>query len=254
MPRAIISCLYRLDPSQLEPAPSAPLPMAVSELGRKAAKLIGAFRVGSSRTFDLAGLHHGLLEVLLGGVLSPAGAALVLHQALAPVPIRDRAALALFLTNSIRGDRLAQLAHGTLLTLRRAISLEESDVAQPALERIDAVLARRGSALFWHGGVLVVGDRVPAEKISTAVSKLGPASARHILVLVPDDEKTTSREVLLEHVRLQVACLDGARALQVHPPAQARRPFPFEALFRALARVFAEPVVAPALSFQVSGR
>ena len=154
MPRAIISCLYRVDTAQLESEPPGPLPLAVTELSGRAAELIAAFRVGTGRTFDLSGLQHGLLDVLLDGRLSPSSAAVVLHQVLAPIPIRDRASLALFLTNSIRCERLSALAHGTLLTLRRAISLEDDDVTLHALKRIDGVLAQRTSSLFWSGPVL----------------------------------------------------------------------------------------------------
>ena len=217
MPRAIISCLYRVDTAQLESEPPGPLPLAGTELSGRAAELIAAFRVGTGRTFDLSGLQHGLLDVLLDGRLSPSSAAVVLHQVLAPIPIRDRASLALFLTNSIRCERLSALAHGTLLTLRRAISLEDDDVTLHALKRIDGVLAQRTSSLFWSGPVLVVGDRVAPSSVDAAIAHLGSDSAKHIIILVPEDEKTTSREVLLEHLRLQIRCIEDSQAQSVGP-------------------------------------
>ncbi|MBS1150299.1 MAG: hypothetical protein H6Q89_1997 [Myxococcaceae bacterium] len=217
MPRAIVSCLYRVDPAQLEGEPPEPLPIALAELAQQAAALIDSHRVGNGRTFDLSGLHHELLELLLDGRLTPSGAALVLHRVLAPIPIRDRASLALYLANSIRAERLSQLAHGTLLTLRRAILLEDADVSQPALGRLEGALAQRAAALFWSGPVLVAGDRVAPSSVEAAIADLGSGSARQIVVLVPEDERTTSREVLLEHLRLQVRCVEDSQGQSVSP-------------------------------------
>lgn len=264
MPRAIISSLYRVDAAQLECEPSCPLPMAVAELSRKAAELIARFRIGSGRTFDLSGLHHELLEILLDGRLSASSAALVVHQVLAPIPIRDRASLALFVTNSLRCDRLPRLAHGTLLTLRRAISLEDDEVTSHALDRLDAELAHRASSLFWSGPVLVVGDRVARGSVDAALAQLGSDSAKHIVVLVPEDEKTTSREVLLEHLRLQVRCVEDAQtesvcpfltpgAVQVLAAAKVKKASGsmFESVVRVLRAVWASPL---RFGFEVSGR
>jgi hypothetical protein len=265
MPRAIVSSLYRVDTSQLEAEPSGPLPMAVADLGARAAGLIAAFRVGNGRTFDLSGLHHELLELLLDGRLSPSSAAVVLHQVLAPIPIGDRASLALFLTHSIREDRLPRLSHATLLSLRRAISFEEADVTSHALQRLDDALAQRPSSLFWSGRVLVVGDRVSVCSVEAALAQLGSDSAKHIVVVVPEDEKATSREVLLEHLRLQVRFVDDTQAQTVCPflttgavqlvaPAAAKPVFALEALGR-VARLFKLLWAAPLrFGFQVSGR
>ena len=261
MPRAIISSLYRVDTAQLESEPPASLPLAVGELAERAAALIAAYRVGDGRTFDLSGLHHDVLELLLDGRLSPSSAAVVLHQVLAPIPIRDRASLALYVINSIRPDQLGHLAHGTLLTLRRAISLEEAEVTSHALQRLDAQIAQRGSSLFWAGPVLIAGDRVSASIVGAALAQLGRDAGEHIVVLVPEDEKATSREVLLEHLRLQVRCVEDSQTQSVCPfltagVVQLLKPAkPTGSVLGACARMIRALWAAPLrLAFEASGR
>lgn len=264
MAHVIISSLYRVNSSQLENEPAGALPMAIAELSNKATDLVSRFRIGDSRTFDLSGLHHELLDLLLAGRWSPSSAAVVLHRVLAPIPIRDRASLALFLTNSIRADRLSLLAHGSLLTLRRAIALEDADVGQPALQQLEAALSLRTSSLFWNGPVLIVGDRVSPASLEAAIAQLGSDSDKHIVMVVPEDEKATSREVLLEHLRLQVRCVDDTQSSSVSPfltsqavqLLSAARPKStpnslYDAVARAVRWVWASPL---RYGFAVSGR
>jgi len=205
----VISTLHRVDASGCEV--DAPPSLSVEALANLARHLVATYRLGASRTFDLSGLQRELLEVLLDGRLSPVSAALVLHQVLGPLPIHDRATLALFLVNAIRPERLRHLAHGTLLTLRRAVTLEDAALNPEALERINSVLATRQSALRWHGALLLAADRISPAKVEVAISRQGEAPAPRIVLVLPDVEVRTSREVIFEHLRLQVRCGDESQ-------------------------------------------
>jgi hypothetical protein len=210
----IISTLHRVDASQSEV--ETPRPLAVEALSHLARHLVSTYRIGESRTFDLSGLQRELLEVLVDGRLSPASAALVLHQVLAPLPISNRGTLALFLTNAIRNERLARLSHGSLLTLRRAVSLEESDLTADPLDRLNGAIATRQAALRWNGAVLLVADRISLPKVEAAIVRIGEAVAKRILIVLPGDEINTSREVIFEHLRLQVRCGDESQLAGVN--------------------------------------
>ncbi len=205
----IISTLHRVDASGCETQSPRSLPLQA--LTRLARHLVSTYRIGSSRTFDLSGLQRELLEVLLDGRLSPVSAALVLHEVLGPLPISDRGTLALFVTNAIRHERLGRLSHGTLLTLRRAVCLEDSELNQEALARLNAVLATRPDALRWHGQLLLAADRIAPLKVEAAIARQGLATAKRIILVLPDAEQHTSREVIFEHLRLVVRCGDESQ-------------------------------------------
>lgn len=205
----VISTLHRVDANGSEV--DAPQSLSLEALAHLARHLVATYRIGESRCFDLTGLQRELLEVLLDGRLSPVSAALVLHQVLGPLPIHDRATLALFVVNAIRPERLERLSHGTLLTLRRAVTLEDSALNPDALERINQVLATRQSALRWNGSLLLCADRISPSKIEVAISRQGEARAKRIVLVLPDVEVRTSREVIFEHLRLQVRCGDESQ-------------------------------------------
>jgi hypothetical protein len=209
-------------------------PPSVEELLQTAAQLVERYRLGTSRSFDLTGLHRELIEVLLAGWLSPVSASLVFHHVLGRLPIACRGTLALFLTNSIRSERMTKLAHATLLTLRRSISVEDSEITGDALSRIDAVLSTRGAALRWHGQVLLAADQISASGEEAAVERIEDTPAARIMVVVPEDESGTSSAAILEHVRIQVRCLAdetgekverliAANAVQLFQPAALLR-------------------------------
>ncbi len=217
----VISALNRIDPQELESVP--PRPLSLRELEATADELVRRYRVKGCRTFDLSGLQHELLEVLLSGRLSPSSAALVLARALGPVPIAQRASLALFLMNAIREGRIATLAHGALLALRRAASFSEPDVAAPVLRRIDAELSRRPAAFSRRGEVLLAADRLPFARLEVLLERVPPreeAPLQKVVLVVPDRERGVSEEVVLAHLLLQ-ARLSEQLAAEVESLAAA---------------------------------
>ncbi len=199
----VVSALNRIDVQDPEVAAR---PLDLGELHAAADALLARYRVAGTRTFDLTGLQRELLELLFSHRLSGASAAVVLARVLGPVPIRERASLALFLVYAIREGRIATLAHGALLALRRAASFSEPDVAAPVLRRLDAELSRREGALARHGEVLLAADRLSGERLEGLRARLAAPKAgelRQVLLVVPEEERAVDEEVLLEHLKLQ---------------------------------------------------
>lgn len=209
MQRPIMSSLYQVDPSVLETLPEVAYP-AVHELEQQAAELVAMHRVRGGRTYDLCRLRRALLNVLFDGRLTPVSAALVLHRVFAPIPIGDRATLALFITNAIRSDRLVNLASGALLTLQRALTYEDPEVSCDALSRLDIELKQRPH--FSAGLSLVVTNQVSPQVLRAAhayVKRTQSDETKHLVILVPPEEERTPLEVMLEHLRLQLRCAES---------------------------------------------
>ncbi len=213
MRRALIGCLAGFDASQLE-EPSGPRSPTLLELDRVADKIIASTHVGSGRMFDLCRLKRELLNVAFAGRFTPITASLVLHRVLGPVPIADRATLALSLLNAVRDDQFANLTTSALLTLRRALTFEDAAVTGSALTRLDHVLRQRVS-VSWSGSTLLVADRLTGAHVQAAKAQLAGRDSRHIVVLLTAEEEQTHRDVMLEHVRLQFRCLEDADLARV---------------------------------------
>ena len=116
--------------------------MSLEAIERRADQLVATHHVSGGRMFDLCRLGRDLLHLLLGERPSPVCAAIIVHRVFAPIPISDRATLALYVTNALRSDRLSAMASGTLLTLRGALAFEDPEVTADALTRLDDELKR----------------------------------------------------------------------------------------------------------------
>jgi len=200
---SIISALNRIEPLEAEGLP--PRPLSLVELEEAAAVLVRRYRLSRTRTFDLTGLQRELLEVLLGGRLTPASAALLLAHALAPVPIAERAALALYLVNAIRGERLSLLSQVSLGVLKRAASLADPDVAQPVIRRLDEELSRRAASFVRRGEVLLAADRVSDSQLEALFERLlvRDRALSQIVVVLNDAERVVGEDVILAHLSMQ---------------------------------------------------
>lgn len=200
---SIISALNRIEPLEAEGLP--PRPLTLSELEEAAAVLVRRYRCSCTRTFDLTGLQRELLEVLFGGRLTPSSAALVLAYALAPVPIAERAALALYVVNAVRDEKLAQLSQVSLGVLRRAASLADPDIAKPVLRRLDVELSSRAASFVRRGEVLLAADRVSDAQLDALYQRLlvreRPLS--QVVVVLNDEERVLGEDVILAHLSLQ---------------------------------------------------
>jgi hypothetical protein len=200
---SIISALNRIEPLEAEGSP--PRPLSLSELEEAAAVLVQRYRLSRTRTFDLTGLQRELLEVLLGGRLTPASAALLLAHALAPVPIAERAALALYLVNAIRGEKIELLSQVSLGVLKRAASFADPDVAQPVIRRLDEELSRRPASFIRRGEVLLAADRVSDAQLDALYERLlvRDRQLSQIVVVLNDSERVVGEDVILAHLAMQ---------------------------------------------------
>ena len=259
MQHAIISSLYRFGSSPL-PAPDGQS-MSLEALGRRADQLVATHHVSGGRTYDLCRLGRELLKLLLGERPSPICAALIVHRAFTPLPIGDRATLALYITNALRSDRLSKLASGALFTLRGALAFEDPEMTAEAVGRLDEELKRR-THLSASG--LFVANRVTAPVMQAALEQVSLAQRtlpKHLVILVPPEEEGTSVEVMREHLRLVLrydADLDACnllsrsavsvlqtRRLSARPSVLTMALTPLRSLARLLWPTL--PVVAPKL-------
>ena len=200
MQQAIISSLYRFGSSPL-PAPDGQS-MSLEALQRRADQLIATHQVSGGRMYDLCRLGRELLNLLLAERPSPICAALIIHRVFTPIPIGDRATLALYVTNALRSDRLSKLASGALFTLRGALAFEDPEATAEAVRRLDEELGHR-THLSPTG--LFVANRVTAPLMQAALEQvtLSQRSApKHLVILVPLEEEGTPLEVMREHLRL----------------------------------------------------
>lgn len=259
MQHAIISSLYRFGSSPL-PAPDGQS-MSLEALERQADQLVATHHVSGGRTYDLCRLGRELLTLLLGERPSPICAALIVHRAFTPLPIGDRATLALYVTNALRNDRLSKLASGALFTLRGALAFEDPEMTAEAVGRLDEELQQR---THLSGSGLFVANRVTAPVMQAALEQVSLAKRtlpKHLVILVPPEEEGTALEVMREHLRLVLrydADLDAGnllsrsavsvlqtRRLSARPSVLTMALMPLRSLARLLWPTL--PVVAPKL-------
>jgi hypothetical protein len=218
----IISALNRIEPLEVEGLP--PRPLSLIELEEAAAVLVQRYRLSRTRTFDLTGLQRELLEVLFGRRLTPSSAALVLAHALAPVPIAERSALACYVVNAVRDEKLALLSQVSLGVLRRAASFAD-DVASPVLQRLDRELSRRSASFVRRGEVLLAADRVGETQLQALYERLlvRDRALSQIVVVLNDDERVLGEDVILAHLALQSRLFGGVEVQEIDALVRANQ-------------------------------